>query len=201
MSSLSLSYQSKEENTQNKNISSKPLFNSKLFLDLDINQDEINDLNNIKEPKEDSDYSNELFEPKNFLSNELIKDLNGSISNDNDIKEIKEIKDNNEKNNYENIDKKNIINLLISLAKDGYEFKPKNYKPDKEQENNSRNANVINNKFNKNKFNKRIVKKNDWICPFCNNLNFSFRIACNKCKIRKISPNLNVKNNNKRSIL
>ena len=180
----SLSYEFKEENNQNKNPSSKPLFNSKLFLNLDINQEEINDLNNIKDTKEDLDYSNE-FEQMNYLSHELIKDLNDSMSNE----EIKE------KNIYENIDKKNIINSLISLAKDGYEFKPKNYKPDKEQENNSRNANIISNKFNKQKINKRRENKNDWICPFCNNLNFSFRTVCNKCKISKINPNLNLKNN------
>ena len=92
----SSSYEFKEENNQNQNPQSKPLFNSKLFLNLDINQEEINDLNNIKDTKEDLDYSNE-FEQMNYLSHELIKDLNDSMNNE----EIKE------KNIYENIDKKN----------------------------------------------------------------------------------------------
>ena len=25
------------------------------------------------------------------------------------------------------------------------------------------------------------IKKGDWLCKYCNNLNFSFRIICNKC--------------------
>lgn len=29
---------------------------------------------------------------------------------------------------------------------------------------------------NKNKKNKK-----DWNCPFCNNLNYSFRVKCNRC--------------------
>ena len=91
----SSSYEFKEENNQNQNPQSKPLFNSKLFLNLDINQEEINDLNNIKDTKEDLDYSNE-FEQMNYLSHELIKDLNDSMSNE----------DTKEKNIYENIDKK-----------------------------------------------------------------------------------------------
>ena len=35
-----------------------------------------------------------------------------------------------------------------------------------------------------NNYNIRDQKK-DWICSFCNNLNYSFRIKCNRCKIRK----------------
>ena len=174
---------------------SKPLFNSKLFLNLDINQEEISDSSNEKNAKEDFYYLNE-FEQINFLSHELIQDLNGSINNDNDLRD--DINNNRAKDKDDNITKTNIINSLISLAKDGYEFKPKNYKSEKikkEQENNSRNANYINNnKFSKNKFNKRRENKNDWICPFCNNLNFSFRKICNKCGVTKISPDSHINN-------
>ena len=71
----------------------------------------------------------------NFLSQELIKDLDCSINNDDINDDLNE-----NKNKDENMTKTNIINSLISLAKDGYEFKPKNYKPEKinskEQENN-----------------------------------------------------------------
>ena len=31
------------------------------------------------------------------------------------------------------------------------------------------------------------VRKGDWKCPKCNNLNFSFRVACNRCKLPKLS--------------
>ena len=174
--------------------SSKPLFNSKLFLNLDINQEELTDSFNEKNTKEDFDYSNE-FEQMNFLSQELIKDLDCSINNDDINDDLNE-----NKNKDENMTKTNIINSLISLAKDGYEFKPKNYKPEKinskEQENNFSNVNYTNNnKFSRNKFNKRRENKNDWICPFCNNLNFSFSKICNKCKINKASSNYHINNN------
>ena len=29
------------------------------------------------------------------------------------------------------------------------------------------------------------IRKGDWKCPNCNNLNFSFRIICNRCQIKK----------------
>ena len=160
--------------------SNKPLFNSKLFLNLDFNtQEELNDsINEEKNTKEDfsSDFE------QMFLSNELIQDLNNDDDLNNNL--------NDDKNKEENITKTNIINSLISLAKDGYEFKPKNYKSEK----------INKDKFGKNKFNnKKRENKNDWICPLCNNLNFSFRKICNKCKISKFNPDLHI--NNKLCIL
>ena len=46
--------------------------------------------------------------------------------------------------------------------------------------NKKNNLNII--KFKKKPFDKR---KGDWNCPKCNNLNFSFRTVCNRCKIPK----------------
>ena len=40
-------------------------------------------------------------------------------------------------------------------------------------------------KTNKKPFDKR---KGDWRCPSCNNLNFAFRVICNRCKLQK--PNI-----------
>ena len=37
-------------------------------------------------------------------------------------------------------------------------------------------------KTNKKPFDKR---KGDWRCPSCNNLNFAFRVICNRCKLQK----------------
>ena len=169
-------------NINNRNIQSKPLFNSKLFLYIDINQDE-NIENNTKE---DSDNSFE-FDEINYLSNELIQDLN----NFSYIEEKESITKYNKKEN-ENIIKNNIvINSLISLAKNGYEFKPKNYKSeDIYNDNLKKGKNIddkkyMSNKFNKNKFIKKKRDKNDWICPLCDNLNYAFRKICNKCKSSK----------------
>ena len=52
------------------------------------------------------------------------------------------------------------------------------------------------NKSDKKPFDKR---KGDWFCPECHNLNFSFRIVCNRCKIHKpkeIDSNNSVNNEN-----
>ena len=42
--------------------------------------------------------------------------------------------------------------------------------------------NYVNAKNKKKPFDRR---KGDWYCPKCNNLNFAFRINCNRCKMPK----------------
>ena len=32
---------------------------------------------------------------------------------------------------------------------------------------------------------KLVSRPGDWICGYCHNLNFSFRIVCNRCKMSK----------------
>ena len=202
MSKLIYSLKNNSEKDNERNISSpkKPLFNSKLFIDLEINK-EIEDLNNNSENNtEDSDNSLEG-EEINYLSNELIEELD--FCDFCDIQKSKEksvCKDEKEKDNKINNmnSNSNIINSLLSLVDDGYEFKPKNFKPIYD---NNKNQNL----FNKNNNNKNHMKqnlknnnlflfnnlnnyrdqKNDWVCTFCNNLNFSFRTKCNRCKVNK----------------
>ena len=53
--------------------------------------------------------------------------------------------------------------------------------------------NNINEKINKkgkkkkkiNKLKNYNIKKGDWLCPKCNNINFAFRTLCNICGIKK----------------
>ena len=127
---------------------SSSIFNSKLFLYLD------NETQLEQEEKESNDDSNnipiEQFKENNFLSNELIKELNSCLMNINL----------NEEYNDENKINTNIINSLISLAKDGYEFKPKNYKTKNNKYNHKNyqynNLNYKNkNRYNKHKNNKK----------------------------------------------
>jgi hypothetical protein len=181
----------------------KPLFNSKLFLDVNINEDldldEFNENSDIN--TEDSDHSIDL-EEYNCLSNELIEKLDSC-----DI----DSKPTTKKDNKETI---SIVDSLLSLAENGYEFKPKNYRPPYNNNNNNNNKNNIlfnknminnNNKNNKNPYINSILNNNnnlnlynninnnyyyrdqkkDWVCSFCNNLNFSFRMKCNRCKANK----------------
>ena len=36
------------------------------------------------------------------------------------------------------------------------------------------------------KYNKKFIERvGDWYCNYCNNLNFSFRKACNRCRLPK----------------
>ena len=32
---------------------------------------------------------------------------------------------------------------------------------------------------------KLVIRPGDWICGYCHNLNFAFRIACNRCRMSK----------------
>ena len=92
-------------------------FNCKLFLDLDIDKEENDEINTSCENNtEESDNSFEM-EEINCLSNELIEEL------DNNSESPKE-KDNKKNNINKN---GNIIDSLLSLANNGYEFKQKNY--------------------------------------------------------------------------
>ena len=56
-------------------------------------------------------------------------------------------------------------------------------------ENNYTNNNTKTNKKKKKKKIKKLksynIRKGDWLCPKCNNINFSFRIKCNICGINK----------------
>ena len=200
MSTTSIKQKTQKENEQ-KIISGqiKPLFNSKLFLDVDINEslDEYNE--NSDNNTEVSDNSFEL-EEINYLSNELIEKLD-FCDNDSNISKERDNKNNNSE------EKNNIVDSLLSLANNGYEFKPKNYKPtynnsqtlfNKNINNNSyinpmlnNNNNYIflykniNNNVNNNVSHFYRDQQKDWICSFCNNLNFSFRTKCNRCKISK----------------
>ena len=143
MSSISqLSFQ--ESETQKNFIEkeqSNSIFNSKLFLYLDTdNQLESNESTN----QSFNDNLEELDEI-NFLSNELIRELNSCCMN---IRENNEFQDENKINN-------NILNSLISLAKDGYEFKPKNYKAKNIDKIDNKNYHYNNSNFkSKNRYNK-----------------------------------------------
>ena len=125
-----------------------PFFNSKLFLYLDNdNNEEENELYN-----QDNSYNLNELEQTNFLTNELIDELNNCS-----MYSIKEDENKNEIRISENI-----INSLISLAKGGYEFKPKNYKPN----NNKNDRKNQNNRYNKYKINK---KNSHWGFNYINN--------------------------------
>ena len=152
------------------------IFNSKIFIHLNVSDS----LNNTytQESDNNSELEPETTEENNdyYLINELIEQIDSS-SGLNTPKKTETIINYEEK-------KEEISKNLLNLVDSGYEFLPKNYK--------------IKNKTN-NKYNIPIVKTNvakkkvfqeregDWVCKFCQNLNFSFRTKCNRCKAFKIN--------------
>ncbi len=53
------------------------------------------------------------------------------------------------------------------------------------KKNNKNNNNGKKKKKKINKLKNYNIRKGDWLCPKCNNINFSFRAVCNICKISK----------------
>jgi hypothetical protein len=87
----------------------------------------------------------------------------------------------NQKNNFHNSEVNyNTILLNYNNIKNNQEKDLQN-KIIKRAENNKSNQ-ISKKTINKKSFDRR---KGDWFCPECNNLNFAFRIICNKCKIPK----------------
>ena len=148
------------------------IFNSKLFLDLDSTYE--HSLNSSLE--DESDNSNEIDDINSecFLIKELIEEIDSPKSNS-------FIEDNSVNNS----------KSISTLADNGYKFLPKKYRNSTNKINNKKKAkfNKFNNIFNNNYYhtkNKNLIEKNgDWFCPLCNNLNFAFRIKCNRCNVLK----------------
>ena len=146
------------------------IFNSKLFLNIDVNNEQYLNNSYIK----DLDNSNEIEDINTslFLTKELIEELNSSKT---DISLNKSsIKDKIIKNS---IDEQlyYLINNRLFYGNGNESFNKYNFK------NYVENKNRLSHK--KNKFPRE--KKMDWVCPLCHNLNYAFRTICNRCKIPK----------------
>jgi hypothetical protein len=156
---------------ENLSKSNKSVFNSKLFIDLE----------NISIDNEtnESDNSFEIESRNNtnyFLSNDLIKQLDSSsLISENDkniIGHTNLIKNKNSQNKFNQIINPIIYNKFGFFSKNIYNnLDKKEYIKDKNK--------------NENKKKNFEERKGDWLCIFCNNLNFSFRTKCNRCKMAK----------------
>ena len=137
--------------------SKQPLFNSKLFFDLD---NKSNDIDTSK-----SDNSSELNDIENnnnndyFLSNDLLKQLDS-------ISPI--VEEENDNSTLDILNNSSFAPININNSQNNY-ILYKYYKND---------SSIYYNKSKRKIFQER---KGDWICQLCNNLNFAFRTKCNIC--------------------
>ena len=151
------------------------IFNSKLFLNIDVNSEQYLNKSYIKDP--DNSIEIEDINTGLFLTKELIEELNSSKT---DISLNKSSK--KDKNINNNIDDQfyYLFNNRLLYGNGNESFNKYNFK------NYVENKNRITHK--KYKFPRG--KKVDWVCPLCHNLNYAFRTICNRCKIPKKEVNL-----------
>ena len=177
---MSSTSEKKPEATSERKISTEILdesiFNSKIFIHLNVSDS----LNNTytQESDNNSELEPETTEENNdyYLINELIEQIDSS-SGLNTPKKTEKIINYEEK--IEDLSKN-----LLNLVDNGYEFLPKNYKV-KNKKSNKYSISIEKKTSAKKKvFQER---EGDWVCKFCQNLNFSFRTKCNRCKAFKIN--------------
>jgi hypothetical protein len=139
-------------------------FNSKLFIDLDSTYEQsLKDSFSRESVLDDKD----IIE-NNFLIKELIEELDSPK-----IDSLIDIKLNKGKS---------------ILVNNGYEFITKKYRYNMGQNSFGKMNKLNNNKkyISENNFSiNKNVRKGDWVCKLCLNVNFSFRKKCNRCKILK----------------
>ena len=173
--------ESNENYFQKKPNKEESVFNSKLFLNLDLSFEPLN--NSFSTESENSDEIEDV-NSSIFLTKELIEELNSSsdflLKNDTPINDSQSFL--YFLNNNYNMSK-NLINSINNNNALLYrDFNPPmifNY-----------NSNFrIDNSYKKNYYKKKnkIIKdkKKDWVCQLCFNLNYAFRTECNRCKVPK----------------
>ena len=199
------------ENLNNSHFPPKsPKNNSKSIFDFSNTEEKMDNLKNI-----DCNYSsfNQNFEKnennsidntndENFFNysfyNNNKKNNNKIINNNN---KIIEKKNNNEINNNSKNEKENIFQNDSESKDSPHIDSPKsneyiNY-PNNSGETEFSYENSNSNFRKKTKHKKHFkVRFGDWICPKCENLNFSFRNKCNRCGLSKEKSEQNNNNNN-----
>ena len=186
------------------------LFNSKLFIDMDIKEENISTDSNSEE-SEETIKSPSQKKLNKYLSKDLLDELELSnpvekkfsekifiakkFQNEEQLKENNDVQFPMRQINYYNngmlVNQLKNSNPLLSLINQNYEFLPKNFNNKNNNNFFTLSSNYNNNikKMNYNEYQKRKIynkiKGNDWVCSFCKNLNYSFRVKCNRCGLNK----------------
>lgn len=198
---------------ENLNNSYFPKNNSKSIFDFSNTEEKMDNLKNIDgnyssfspnfEKNENNNIDNiENTNDENFFNysfyNNSKKNNNKIINNNN---KIIEKKNNNEINNNSKNEKENILQNDSDSKDSPHIDSPKsneyiNY-PNNFEDHESSYENSNSNFRKKAKHKKHFkVRFGDWICPKCENLNFSFRNKCNRCGLSKEKSEQNNNNNN-----
>lgn len=195
------------------------LFNSKLFIDMDIKEENISTDSNSEE-SEETIKSPSQKKLNKYLSKDLLDELELSnpvekkfsekifiakkFQNEEQLKENNDVQFPMRQVNYYNngmlVNQLKNSNPLLSLINQNYEFLPKNFNNKNNNNFFTLSSNYNNNikKMNYNEYQKRKIynkiKGNDWVCSFCKNLNYSFRVKCNRCNsLREVADILLIK--------
>ena len=195
------------------------LFNSKLFIDMDIKEENISTDSNSEE-SEETIKSPSQKKLNKYLSKDLLDELELSnpvekkfsekifiakkFQNEEQLKENNDVQFPMRQINYCNngmlVNQLKNSNPLLSLINQNYEFLPKNFNNKNNNNYFTLSSNYNNNikKMNYNEYQKRKIynkiKGNDWVCSFCKNLNYSFRVKCNRCNsLREVADILLIK--------
>ena len=185
-----------------------PVKEKEILIDLD--QLEINNLNNFEnnESNDDNKSLNKEFNYFNFENFEN-KNVNSNITKENEIE-----KKENEKDNKENLNLKEEEYIFEKFGKRGWQCSSCNnfnfesrIKCNRCQEiKNPKTLEQIKKELEEKNLNDKkkkplIERKGDWQCPKCHNLNFAFRLQCNRCHLSKdiylSHQNKNQQQNNK----
>ena len=171
-------------------------FNSKLYLDMELSGE--NTLS--KDETEDSEISIESssIKLKDFLSNDLIEELNSPSENNQKVIYPNDSANLANKQSYMNYENEMAhlftsvnYNPLFYFMNKGCLISGNNLKTNNNVNNYKDISYRKNNLHNFSQNNKNKKNKKDWICPFCYNLNYSFRVKCNRCQMNK-EPSINI---------
>ena len=182
MSKIKFLENSNEKYTKKFPCEETPVFNSKLFLDINFNFESISNSSSIS--SEDTDEIEDI-NSSNFLSKELINELNFS-NVDNSFKDDKSINFPNDSKSFVYLNNDCFsfpIHYINNINSN--EFINNNYNPVNYNNYNNFYSDYCKSNYYKKKYKIIKDKKKDWVCQICMNLNYGFRTECNRCKLPK----------------
>ena len=192
------------DNNNNNNINVNINNRTQKRLSFTINPIPYNTLNNLTGIQNNNFLTNNVYLQNNNIQQQFYNinciNINNSINNNLSRRKLsyntEEELISNYFNNILNLNNSNPIanNRLFNVQQQQQKLNPMLFSYNEEQEQNmsqiNQNKNLINKSINSNSKNEKKPfdkRKGDWLCPECHNLNFAFRVVCNRCQLPKPS--------------